>query len=450
MKSIAIASLLICTLFAFAAANKHTPQSSTNIELDVFHGSNAWWLAIAVKNGDVDTQSVQIKDSKPSSSWESMDYADGWGYWTYSSPAGQFEFPVSILLTSENGEEVTISNTISSASVATVLTTVQYDTSSAASAPADPPTAAATSRANKHTKTPTAAPTSKHTKAPTSAPTTKATTTKAATTKHATTKPTSAPTTVHATTKPTSAPTTTKATAKPTTSGGCSGPLKLLVPLYAYPGSTWDTVAASGRVVDTVAIINPNSGPGNGPDSSYNTYMAKLHSAGVEMVGYVHTSYGARAIADVKADINVYASQFPLLVGIFLDEAATASSQISYYQQLYTYIMGMPGWKYDILNPGAVPAAGYAAIATQIVTYESSASGFASSQNPSGVSCSNKDQYAVITYSASSSSMQSVVNAAVSKGYYGWVYATDGTASGNTYGTIPSFYAAMASYVASH
>jgi len=424
MKSIAIASLLICTLFAFAAANEHTHQPSGNIELDVFHGSNAWWVAIAVKNGDVATHSVQIKDSKPSSSWDSMDYADGWGYWTYASPSGQFKFPVSILLTSENGEEVTISDAISSVSVGTVLTTVQYGTSSATSAPADPPAVAATSRANKHT---TAAPT-----------TTKHTTT----TKHATTKPTSAPTTTkHATTKPTSAA---------TSSGGCSGPLKLLVPLYAYPGSTWDTVAASGGVVDTVAIINPNSGPGTGPDSSYTTYMAKLHSAGVEMVGYVHTSYGARAIADVKADIEVYASQFPLLVGIFLDEAATASSDISYYQQLYTYILGMPGWKYDILNPGAVPASGYAAVATQIVTYESAASGFASSQNPSGVSCSNKNQYATIVYSASSSSMESVVNSAVSKGYYGWVYATDGTASGNTYGTIPSYYAAMASYVASH
>jgi len=222
-----------------------------------------------------------------------------------------------------------------------------------------------------------------------------------------------------------------------------------LVPLYAYPGSTWDTVAASGGVVDTVAIINPDSGPGTGPDSSYTTYMAKLHSAGVEMVGYVHTSYGARAIADVKADIDVYATQFPLLVGIFLDEAATASSEISYYQQLYTYILGMPGWKYDVINPGAVPAAGYTAVATQIVAYESAASGFASSQNPSGVSCSNKNQYAMIVYSASSSAMESAVTSAVSKGYYGWVYATDGTASGNTYGTLPSYYAAMATYVAS-
>jgi len=36
--------------------------------------------------------------------------------------------------------------------------------------------------------------------------------------------------------------------------------------------------------------------------------MTKLHNAGVEMIGYVHTSYGARSISDVKAEIDIYAS----------------------------------------------------------------------------------------------------------------------------------------------
>jgi len=223
-----------------------------------------------------------------------------------------------------------------------------------------------------------------------------------------------------------------------------------MVPLYTYPGSTWDTVAASASTVFTVAIINPDSGPGSGPDSTYNTYMPKLKNAGVDMVGYVHTSYGARAIADVKADIDVYAEQFPLLVGIFLDEVATAASLVSYYQELYTYIMGMPGWKYDILNPGTVPASGYTAVATQIVTYESSASGFASSQNPSFASCNNKNMFAMITYSASSASaMESAISAAKTKGYYGWVYAIDTAGTGNTYNSLPSYYAQMATYIAS-
>jgi len=225
--------------------------------------------------------------------------------------------------------------------------------------------------------------------------------------------------------------------------------MKMMVPLYSYPGSTWDTVIASAGLVKTVAIINPNSGPGSAPDSTFKSYMTKMTNAGVEMIGYVHTSYGARSITDVKKEIDIYASEFSNVVGIFLDEAAATQDQLSYYQQLHTYIMSMPGFKYNVLNPGAATVAGYANAATQIVAFEDVASKFASSTNPSFASCSNKDLFSVITYSASSASaMQSALDTAKSKGYYGWAYVTSGTLNGGTYNSLPSYYAQMASYIA--
>jgi len=461
MKTI-IVSLLICYLFAFAAANRRPtadPEpTSSSIVLDVYPGSNPWWLAIAVSNAGVDTRSVQMQEAQ-STKWESMSYSNGWGYFSFTSNE-RIKFPVSVRLTSVNGDEVTVA--VSSVSVGTINTGVSYG-----SAPSNPtaanPTSGSnpTSRANPATSAPTDVATFAATSAPTkhaSAPaaTTKATTKAPAATKKPTSAPsttgksaTSKPTTPHAATaSPTTRPTSTGSSSSGS-STGCSGGLKLLVPLYMYPGAPWDTVAASGSVVSTVAIINPDSGPGNGPDSTFTTYMNKLHQAGVEMIGYVHTSYGARAIADVKAEIDIYATQFPLLVGIFLDEAAATASEVSYYTELYTYIMGMPGWKYDVINPGAVPTSGYLNAATQIVSFEDTVSKFASSANPSFATCSNKDQFAVITYAASSSQMQSAVSSAVSKGYYGWVYVTDGAAGCCTYNTLASYYASMASYVAS-
>lgn len=454
---------LVCFLFVFA-----TVTAQSNIKLDVFSGSNAYWLVVAVRNAGVDTASVQMKESN-SHTWEALNLVSGWGYWT-SGSSRALNFPISIRLTSVDGRQLTLPNIIPYASAGMVDTGVQYvsgptpgsgtSTPRPTSAPATPkPTSAPTT--GRHTSAPTTAkPTSAPaTKAPTSTPATKAPTsapaTKAPTSTPATKAPTSAPatkapTSAPATQAPTTAPATKAPTAKPTTSGGCSGGMKLMVPLYSYPGATWDTVIASASVVPTVAIINPNSGPGSGPDSSFRTYMTKMHNAGVEMVGYVHTSYGARSISEVKAEIDIYASQFPLVVGIFLDEVSAASGQLSYYQQLYSYIMGMPGWKYDILNPGTVPVAGYANAATQIVTYESAASGFASSSNPSWASCNNKNQFAMITYGAtSSSSMQSAISAAKSKGVYGWVYVTNTGATGATYNSLPSYYASMASYIAS-
>jgi outer membrane biosynthesis protein TonB len=463
-----IVSIIICFIVAFATAD--SAASAPSIQLDVFSGSNPWWLAFAVRNAGVDTNSVQIKEAQ-SSSWKSMDYSRGWGYFTYSSD-NRMNYPVSVILTSVTGAQITINNAITSVSVGTVNTGVSYGSASAN--PTTAPTTAAPATAAPTTKpAATAAPTTKTTAS--AAPTTKpaatakpaATTRPAATTKPvattrpaATTKPVA---TTKATTKPvaTTAPTTkpvatTKATTKPaattapSTGTGCTAGLKLLVPLYQYPGKAWDTVAASGGVVSTVAIINPSSGPGNGPDSTFNTYMTKLHNAGVEMIGYVHTSYGARSISEVKAEIDIYASQFPLVVGIFLDEVAATQDQVAYYTQLYTYIMGMPGWKYDVINPGAVPVAGYLNAATQIVSFEDTSSKFAASSNPTYATCSNKDKFAVITYGATSSGMQTAVNTAKSKGYYGWVYVTDGASGCCTYNALASYYASMASYVAAN
>jgi len=453
MKTI-IFSLLICALLAFASANEQT------ISIELSQESNSNWIAIFVQNAIVDTSSVQIKDSATDSWVELEQTDDGWTF----SPSSDVQFPLSVRLTSVNGDKITATNALRSLED-TVDTGKQYSSPSIET------------RSNrhkdndhdgngkkhsnndngnsntKHTSSPTAAP-SKHssTAAPskhTSSPTTK----KASTTAKA---PSTTTTKAGSTTKPSS--TTTKAPSSTTTkapssssssSTGCSGSIKLLVPLYAYPGSDWDTVAAGGSSVDTVAIINPDSGPGTGPDSNYDTYMAKMVSAGVEMVGYVHTSYGARAIADVKSDIDVYATEFPDLVGIFLDECSADASEVSYYSELYTYIMSFPGWKYDILNPGAVPTSGYTAVSTQIVTYEDTSSGFTDSENPSFATCADKNAFAMITYAASSTSnMESAISAAKSKGYYGWVYATDGTASGNTYGTVPSYYSTMVSYIA--
>jgi len=439
MKTI-IVSLLICFLFAFAAAESLSTHAEYNIELDVFSASNEYYLAIAVNNAGVGTQSVQIQQAQ-SSTWQPLTYQD-WGYYTISSKDA-LKFPVSVRLTSVNGAKVTIDNAISSASVGAVDTGVTYSGSTA-----EPKSVRGHN--NKATAAPTAAPHHKSaTSAPTAAPHKSATTAPTTAHKSATTAPTT-PAHKAATTAPKVATAAPNKAATTAPSSGCSAGLKLLVPLYVDPDSSWDTVASGAASVPTVAIINPDSGPGSGPDSSYTTYMAKLHAAGVEMIGYVHTSYGTRDITTVKAEIDTWATEFENVVGIFLDEAGDTASVLPYYQELYTYIMSMPGWKYDVINPGTVPTSGYATgAATQIVTYEDTASGFASSANPSFASCSTKNEYAMIAYGGSSSAMESSISAARSKGYYGWVYVTDGAAGGSTYNSLASYYSTMVSYVAS-
>jgi len=455
------------------------------LKLEVSDGSNKNWMAVRDNAAAVSTRSIEIKQAS-FTSWVPMTFeATGInaGYWTYKdwSKVAGFDMPLSFRLTGSNGVQVILTGVISAfpgvvqivdshsqytSSIPTISPTSASTVNPTISATAKPTTSPTTKPVTTTTPQPgaTTAPTVRPTVAATTKSTTSATVkpTTAATTRpttSATVKPTTAATirpTTAATARPTTAATarpTTAATSRPTTaptipsSGGCSAKTKMLVPLYVYPGAAWDKVIEGARSVKTVAIINPSSGPGGAPDSTYQTYMQKLHDAGVDMVGYVYTSYGARAQSAVKADVDAYASHFPLVKGIFLDEGANSASQLSFYKDLHTYIMSMPGYEYNIINPGVIPDSGYLTAATQIVTLEDYSSSVSSAGIPSYASCQNKEKFSAIVHTASASSMQSVINNILSKGYFGYVYVTDGAGGCCTYNQLASYYTSMASYI---
>jgi Spherulation-specific family 4 len=65
----------------------------------------------------------------------------------------------------------------------------------------------------------------------------------------------------------------------------------MAVPAYFYPGPFWSQLDRAGSGVD-VAVMNPNSGPGTGPDPQYVRAVRSAKAAGITVVGYVYTSYG--------------------------------------------------------------------------------------------------------------------------------------------------------------
>jgi hypothetical protein len=219
-----------------------------------------------------------------------------------------------------------------------------------------------------------------------------------------------------------------------------------------YPGAAWDQLVAAASQVKIVAIINPNSGPLSTVDSSYSTYMTKLQNAGIEMVGYVHTTYGQRSINDVKADIDTWASKYPLIKGIFLDEASNSASDIAYYTQVYQYVMSKSGYVHSILNPGVQPDSGYVAIATNIVVFENYGSDLASTSFASWVTCAPsaaaksgyKYKFSGIAHTTASGSQASIAQALINKGM-GMIYVTDGAGGCCTYNTLVSYFAQEAS-----
>jgi hypothetical protein len=72
-------------------------------------------------------------------------------------------------------------------------------------------------------------------------------------------------------------------------------------------------------------MINPSNGPGSSASTAYVAQVQRSQAAGQLVLGYVHTSWGARAWSEVQLDIDRHYSWYNV-DGIFVDEAATGTS----------------------------------------------------------------------------------------------------------------------------
>jgi hypothetical protein len=97
------------------------------------------------------------------------------------------------------------------------------------------------------------------------------------------------------------------------------GTVRMAVPAYFDPpNAQWQRLIAGAPTIGMI-VFNPESGPGSAADPEYTKVIAQAQAAGITMLGYVATSYGARPEADVIADINRY-YDFYSLSGIYFAE----------------------------------------------------------------------------------------------------------------------------------
>ncbi len=149
---------------------------------------------------------------------------------------------------------------------------------------------------------------------------------------------------------------------------------KVAIPSYFYPGALW-TKLENGAPTVGLAIINPNSGPGASRDPLYAAEIQRARAKGILVLGYVHTSYGARAIATVKAEINKYYSWYGIN-GIFFDEASTNCAQKPYYQTLRNYVKAKNAAAKVVINPGTNIPECYITTADILLNFEDTYSAY--------------------------------------------------------------------------
>ncbi|MBT3408285.1 hypothetical protein HOK68_01170 [Candidatus Woesearchaeota archaeon] len=195
----------------------------------------------------------------------------------------------------------------------------------------------------------------------------------------------------------------------------------IAVPVYFYPSALWDNLTNI-----EILIINPNSGPGTSPDANYVTKVQE-HSD-KELYGYIFTSYGARDIDVVKANISLY-NDFYNITNIFLDEVP--SGWDTYYQNLSDYINGT-----IILNPGVYPDEEYMNVSDIILSFEDDYDAYTSVTEPAWVSNYTKYRFWHIVHNATSFSNVTNISDDLNVNY---LFITDDVMP-NPYNTLPSYW----------
>ena len=204
-----------------------------------------------------------------------------------------------------------------------------------------------------------------------------------------------------------------------------------LMPAYVPPHELLELL--DRPELPRLIVVNPANGPGERLERSYRSAVRAAQRAGVRVLGYVATGYGARSAAEVERDIDRYASWYHV-DGVFLDEAASGAEQLPHYRALAAHARGAER-RLVVLNPGTVPSRGYFGVADIIVTFEGAYTDYrpALDSMPGWLGRMAPERVAHLIYGADSDRALIAVREARGAGY---VYATPGVQP-NPWRTLP-------------
>lgn len=208
------------------------------------------------------------------------------------------------------------------------------------------------------------------------------------------------------------------------------------VPSYFYPGDTW-THLEKGAPTVGLGIINPSSGPSDRLDPNYVKQVNSTRAKGITVLGYVHTDYTVKPLADVRADVDRYYDWYGV-DGIFFDDVTNDCATAGYYNELHDYVKAKASGATVVLNPGTNTGECYMAASDILVTFEDSYDQYQGWQ-PSGWETkypANRFWHLIIN--TSRSNLPSAI--AKSKSHnIGWVHVTDDSGA-NPWDSLPSYW----------
>jgi len=217
------------------------------------------------------------------------------------------------------------------------------------------------------------------------------------------------------------------------------GTVKMAVPAYFDPPSPeWQRLIAGAPAVGMI-VFNPESGPGTAADAAYTQVIAQAQAAGIVMVGYVATSYGARPEADVIADINHY-YDFYTLSGIYfaegpMDTDCTAMEPM--YHRMADAVRARDAQAYLAVGTRFCPT--YITFFDMMVQFARDWNEYQTDYAPpSWMPANSPQRFVHFVHSVPPSDASAALSRAVANGA-GWVFITD-QSSPNPWSVLPSYF----------
>jgi hypothetical protein len=222
---------------------------------------------------------------------------------------------------------------------------------------------------------------------------------------------------------------------------------RTLWPGYVYPG-VWDPATAwlawartAQRGFDgsgSVAVMNPASGPGSAAVPDWTAAVNHARNLGHRVVGYTHTSYAARPVADVQAEVDRYYAWYGV-DGVLIDEMSNDAATKSYYQGLAAYVRTKPGARLVVGNPGAAATTDWQlkapTSADLLVVHENTAAAYLTWTAPAWVGGYPASAFAHLVHTCAAADLPTVVARSRAQ-RAGYRYVTsDGMP--NPYDTLP-------------
>jgi hypothetical protein len=224
----------------------------------------------------------------------------------------------------------------------------------------------------------------------------------------------------------------------------------LLVPAYFSPSreQEWNRLADAAAMVPLIAIANVANGPGTASRPDYQQAITRLRAAGGRVIGYVHSTYTQRPLADVTADIDRWAEFYPL-DGIFVDEMANDNRPgvLDYYRSLHQHARTRGESWLVIGNPGTRTLETYLTTnaADALVTFENR-QGYPGYVPDAWTRRHPATAFAHLCYDIPlSESMSNFVGLARDRGA-GWLYITDDRAP-NPWDRLPQYWSEEVAHV---